>query len=151
MNTRKPFDVTLFRQNDKIAREAVKKAWLNDFGYRLEDNPDVYGPDLMCYQACENGDFIGFVEVEIKQFWKEHSRFPDDYLHIPERKRKFFRYGKDGNINIVFCVLSADLKGGYWIHGGDMETCSIILKPNKYMEEEYFFNIPLEKMSYFSL
>lgn len=144
--TRKPFDRQLFDRNDKVARDIAKKAFFANYNYVLDDNPDVYGPDLKAYQ---NGEFLGFVEVEIKQFWKDHSNFPDAFMHIPERKGKFV-YGATGiPVPIVFCVLSANLKAGYWVDGEEMKDCPLITKPNKYMDKERFFDIPLSKMQYF--
>lgn len=145
---RKPFDRQLHEKNDKIAREIAKKAFFANYNYILDDNPDIYGPDLKAYQ---HGDFLGYVEVEVKQFWKDHSKFPDAFMHIPERKSKFLRYSDRPNepVPIVFCVLSADLKAGYWIEGEDLANCLLITKPNKYMDNEKFFDIPLMKMQYF--
>jgi len=147
---KKPFDVYLYEENDKIARDLVKIAFLANYGYNLDDNPDTYGPDLKAYQ---NGKFIGYVEVEIKQFWKDHTKFPDNFLHIPERKKKFLNYydRPEVVVPIVFCVLSADHKAGYWIDGEDLANCSLINKPNKYMDKELFFDIPLSRMQYFEV
>lgn len=149
MKNRKPFDAYLYEKNDKIAREVTKRAFLINYDYVLQDNPDQYGPDLKAYQ---NGEFIGYVETEIKQFWKDHKSFPDAFVHIPERKKKFLQYydRPDQIVPIIFCVLSADLKGGYWIDGEALGNCMLINKPNKYMAEERFFDIPLMKMQYFN-
>jgi len=143
---RKPFDRQLHEKNDKIARDVAKKAFFANYKYMLNDNPDIYGPDLMAYQ---NREFLGFVEVEIKQFWKDHKNFPSPTLHIPKRKDKFLTYGATGiPVNIVFCVISADLKGIYWIDGESLTKCLTINKPNKYLDEEYFFDVPLMRMEY---
>ena len=144
---RKHFDRQLYDKNDKIARDIVKKAFLANYGYILKDNPDIYGPDLMAYQ---DGKFLGLIEVEVKQFWKDHKNFPAFFLHIPERKSKFI-YGATGILPIAFCVLSADLKAGYWIEGEDLADCPIITKNNKYVDNERFFDIPLTKMQYFDV
>lgn len=146
---RKPFDPKLHEKNDKIARDIAKKAFLSQYNYTLVDNPDIYGPDLMAYQ---NDEFLGFVEVEIKQYWKDHKHFPSSTLHIPQRKNKFLVYGITNiPVPIVFCVLSADLKGIYWIEGENLINCQTIFKPNKYLDKEYFFDVPLLKMQYFDV
>lgn len=143
---RKPFDPELHEKNDKTARDVAKKAFSFNYKYTLNDNPDIYGPDLMAYQ---NGEFLGFVEVEIKQFWKNHKNFPASNLHIPKRKDKFLNYGaRQIPVPIVFCVISADLKGIYWIEGEDLMNCKTTLKPNKYLDKEYFFDVPLTRMQY---
>ena len=54
-------------------------------------------------------------------------------------------------VPISFCVLSADLKAGYWIDGEDLNNCPLISKSNKYMDNEVFFNIPLHMMQYFEV
>jgi hypothetical protein len=144
---RKPFDRNLHEKNDKIARDIAKKAFLSQYNYILVDNPDIYGPDLMAYQ---NDEFLGFVEVEIKQYWKDHTQFPSKFLHIPHRKNKFIKYATTGPlVPIVFCVFSADLKAGFWIEGEDLQECPIITKGNKYVDSEPFFDVALSKMQYF--
>lgn len=144
---RKPFDKYLYEKNDKIAREIAKKAFLDNYGYKLIDNQDIYGPDLEAYQ---DGKFLGFVEVEIKQYWKDYTQFPAKFLHIPHRKNKFLKYGATGlPVPIVFCVFSADLKAGFWIEGEDLQECPIIAKGNKYVDSEPFFDVPLSKMQFF--
>lgn len=145
---RKPFDRQLHESNDKVARETAKNAFFNNYKYILDDNPDKYGPDLKAYK---DGQFLGYVEVEVKQFWKDHANFPDAFMHIPERKKKFLNYSDmpDHPVPIVFCVLSADLKAGYWIEGEDLASCPLIVKSNKYVDNEKFFDIPLSKMHYF--
>ena len=140
---RKPFDVQLFKENDERARSLLKKAFKDNYNYRCEDNEDVYGPDLKVWNP--NGFFIGYAEVEIKQFWKNKD-FPSLTMHIPERKRKFLKHN-----DIVFCVLSADGTQGCWVEGDDLATCAIINKPNKYMENEKFFEIPISMANFFKI
>jgi hypothetical protein len=140
---RKPFDPKLHENNDKTARDIAKKAFLNNYKYKLKDNEDIYGPDL---EAFQDGAFLGYVEVEIKQYWKDYTQFPAKFLHIPHRKNKFIDYG---NFPVVFCVFSADLKAGFWIEGEDLQECPIITKGNKYVDSEPFFDVALSKMQYF--
>lgn len=148
---KKPFCRELYQKNDKIARELAKKAFQANYGYTLEDNPDIYGPDLIAF---ENGKFLGYVEVEIKQYWKEYAihKFPAKSLHIPYRKSKFLNYKhKDIPDNIVFCVFSGDLKAGLWIDGEDLAECSFIEKDTVFTCREAFFDVPLSKMQYFEV
>ena len=150
---KKPFDRKLYENNDKTARDIAKKAFLNNYKYKLKDHENIYGPDL---EAFQDGAFLGYVEVEIKQYWKDYTKFPAKFLHIPHRKNKFIDYTVNpstyvygGNFPIVFCVFSADLKAGFWIEGEDLSECPIIAKGNKYVDSEPFFDVPLSKMQYF--
>ena len=42
----KKFDYALFKANDKLARDIGKKYW-SSLNYKVYDNPDRYGPDLI--------------------------------------------------------------------------------------------------------
>lgn len=53
-------------------------------GIELQENPDKYGVDLIAY---DDGNKIGYVEVEVRVSWKSDI-FPFDSLHVPERKKK---------------------------------------------------------------
>lgn len=146
---RKPFDKQLYDKNDKIAKDITTKAFLNNYGYKLEENSDIYGPDLKAY---ENGEFIGYVETEIKYAWKDGlDRLPYGTLHIPERKSRLLKYTNRPTepIPIVFCILSNDLKAGFWIDGEMLSKCSVITKSNIYVDKECFFEVPLSKIQYF--
>ena len=145
----KPFDKYLYEKNDKIAKDITIKAFLNNYGYNLEENPDIYGPDLKAY---EDGKFIGYVETEIKYVWKDGlDRLPYETLHIPERKSRLLKYANRPNERtpIVFCVLANDLKAGFWIDGETLSECPIITKSNIYIDREDFFEIHLSKVNYF--
>lgn len=146
---KKPFDKTLYEDNDQLGRRTVKKAFLLNYNYNLEDNENIFGPDLKAYQ---DGKFLGYVEVEIKQFWKDHRDFPawNGCLHIPERKKHLLSYeNSSAKVPIVFCVLSADLKAGYWIDGDDLSECHIVTKNTKYVDDDRFFEVPLTRMQHF--
>jgi hypothetical protein len=139
---RKKFDKTLYLENDDIAKKALTRSFKFHYQYDLKTNEDEYGPDMKVY--VEN-EFIGYAEVEIKQFWND-KEFKSNTLHIPERKSKFLKYE-----DIVFCVLNAPLTMGCWIHADDLSKCELINKKNKYLREERFFNIPVDKLQFFKL
>jgi len=80
---RKQFSQDLHDQYDTFGRDRIIKYYA-DQGIELRNNPDQYGVDLIAY---DDGDKIGYVEVEVRQSWKE-SIFPFDSLHVPERKKK---------------------------------------------------------------
>jgi hypothetical protein len=140
---RKKFDETLYLQNDDSARKALSRSFKNHYNYILVDNEDIYGPDMLIYSS--EGEFIGYAEVEIKQFWNGYP-FKSNTLHIPERKKKFLKYN-----DIVFCVLNAEMTRGCWIEADKLSDCPLINKKNKYLERELFFNIPVDKLVFFDV
>jgi hypothetical protein len=147
INMRKPFDKQLYQKNDQPAKDAVRRAFKDIYNYDLKDNEDLYGPDL---EAHQNGKFIGYVEVEVKQFWKDHKHFPSNTMHIPERKSRLISLNYK-TFPIVLCVLSADLKAGYWIDGESLMKCPTIIKSTIYLDNERFYEIPLIDMTYFDI
>ncbi len=79
----KRFDQNLYDQYDQFGRDRVIM-YYRSLGIELKNNPDQYGVDLIAY---EDGEKIGYVEVEVRASWKSHE-FPFDSLHVPERKKK---------------------------------------------------------------
>ena len=80
---RKQFSQDLHDQYDSFGRDRVVQYYAKH-GVELQENPDKYGVDLIAY---DDGDKIGYVEVEVRESWKENI-FPYDSLHVPERKKK---------------------------------------------------------------
>ena len=79
----KQFDQNLYDQYDQFGRDRVIMFYKTQ-GIELKDNPDKYGVDLIAY---DDGEKIGYVEVEVRASWKSQT-FPFDSLHVPERKKK---------------------------------------------------------------
>lgn len=79
----KRFDQNLYEQYDQFGRNRVVMYYAKQ-GIELKDNPDKYGVDLIAY---DDGEKIGYVEVEVRASWKS-DQFPFDSLHVPERKKK---------------------------------------------------------------
>lgn len=79
----KRFDQNLYEQYDQFGRNRVVMYYAK-LGIELKDNPDKYGVDLIAY---DDGEKIGYVEVEVRASWKS-DQFPFDSLHVPERKKK---------------------------------------------------------------
>jgi len=80
---KKLFDQKLHDQYDQFGRNRVIMFY-SQHGIELQENPDKYGVDLIAY---DDGDKIGYVEVEVRVSWKSDI-FPFDSLHVPERKKK---------------------------------------------------------------
>ena len=81
----KPFEKSLFDENDPKSREAVK-VYFASRGLTLLDNEDKYGVDLIS----EDGQLK--VEVERRPVW-DKDEFPFKDVNVPSRKAKFFNAG----------------------------------------------------------
>ena len=86
----KPFDKAFHDENDPTSR-AVVKAFYKEQGIVLNDNPDIYGVDLI-------SDLFN-VEVERRLVWNDVD-FPFEYVNVLERKEKFFK-SRDTHYAIV--------------------------------------------------
>lgn len=82
---KKPFEQSLFDENDPKSREAVI-TYFASRGIFLFDNPDRYGVDL------KNKDGSLSVEVERRPVW-DKDEFPFKEVNVPSRKAKFFNAG----------------------------------------------------------
>lgn len=123
----KSFDRALFEENDRRAREAVKK----HLGAGCIDNDDVYGPDLIF-----NGKFI---EVEVVKKWSK--KFPYPVTNIPGRK------GKWKDLDIEYWRLSNDLSKAQIIQGNQLIEKYLSEVPNRYMSAgEFFYRIPVKEV-----
>lgn len=131
MTTKKPFSPSLFKENDKLAREAGKRYWSKQ-GYEVWDNPDRYGPDLIV-----SNEF--FCETEIKRVWKGDT-FPYETLQIAGRKGKFL----DSVIPCVFMVCNDSLTHAIIASEDDVKSSPLVEVPNRYVHKgEYFYQVPL--------
>ena len=97
----KVFDKDLFDANDPRGR--VKAIQIISTYYphiRVEENPDPYGIDLICYETSESkydrlisnmfNKLYAYIEVEVREAWIT-THFPWNTSHIPARKEKFFQ------------------------------------------------------------
>lgn len=132
MGEYKAFDQALFDENDTPARWVLKWAFEDLWGLRLEDNPDIYGPDLMGFRG---QDFCSFVELEVKHNWKgEH--FPFEEIHFLGRKRKFLN-----NEEIIFVFLNSDLSAFIWFTSDAIKSGKLIQKRTKLTQKEDFISL----------
>ena len=142
MTTKKRFDKDLHDQNDTLARAAGKKYW-GSFGYKVHDNPDRYGADLIVNTGWE--EF--YSEVEIKRVWSG-PLFQYDTLQIPERKKKF----ADLDRPCVFVVMNKEQTHAFVCDRETLLASPVVEVPNKYVYSgEMFFQVPISKLLFVEL
>ena len=159
----KKFDKKLYEQNDAKAREIAKKYFAR-YDYKLLDNPDQYGVDLICYEkidcaactedtveSCETCHGLGktmkpkmYVEVEIKRVWKDEE-FPYGSVQFPERKWKFCKL----DAPVAFFMLNNECSRAVLVTGEDLINSPLKRVSNIYMrKDENFFQVPLDKATF---
>ncbi len=146
MIKKKIFEQSLHDENDLPAREAVKRLYAN-IGYKLIDNPDKYGIDLIDKEG------ILSVEVERRLVWNT-KEFPFKEVNFLQRKEKFFNSSKSKITE--YAIVSSDLKRAGII---DRPTLMAFIdltspeeSPNKYVNDsEFFYKIPRSKFSWFDI
>lgn len=139
---RKKFCKDLHEENDTLARAAGKKYW-GSFGYKVEDNPDRYGADLLVNTGWE--EF--YSEVEIKRVWSGET-FQYDTLQIPARKKKFTELDKP----CVFVVLNKEQTHAFVCDSKTLLESPVVEVPNKYVYKgEMFYQVPIANLLFVSL
>tara|TARA_Y100000004_G_C8940402_1_gene423898 strand:- start:1036 stop:1578 length:543 start_codon:yes stop_codon:yes gene_type:complete len=151
----KKFDRSLYEKYDKLGKEYARQflprilKLSNPEKYKdvqVRDEGENYGPDLVCHN---NGEVVGYFEVEIKNNWStKQFNFPD--LQIPERKAKWAN-GYKGKA-VTYCVLSKPERTGVTktcignmatVKGSLVSKCPTQYVKTKYTQNEKFFKIPL--------
>lgn len=147
MAERKRFDRELFEKYDKAAREVTSKHLMLQ-GYKVMEHPDRYAQDLLFYRSeddWENPASCLKAECEVKRVWKTDA-FPYDSVQLPERKKKFC----DGLT--MFFIWNEPMTHAVTFWDNVLETLTPVEVPNKYMyKDEYFFQIPLDKVEFISV
>jgi len=129
---KKPFDPALFAETDRSARNAVME-YIGASGIFVQDNPDIYGPDLIVYKGFKP-DF--YAEVEIKKVWKkDQDEFPWTTVQLPKRKLKFMDLGAP----CEFFILREDRKMAIIIPDFVVAKSPVSVVPNKYVAEGELF------------
>jgi hypothetical protein len=136
----KPFDKTLFDENDLKARNAAKKL-ISSLGFNVLENKDRYGPDLVCH----NSKGAWYVEVEIKHSWKGEFTFKD--VNIPYRKLKFCNL----NFDCMFIMFNTDLTKAITFSGEELKKSEVFILDNKLMKQEKFLKVQLNKIRCYDL
>jgi hypothetical protein len=129
---KKPFDPALFAETDRIARNAVME-YIGASGIFVQDNPDIYGPDLIVYKGFKP-DF--YAEVEIKKVWKkDQDEFPWSTVQLPARKLKFMSLGAP----CEFFILREDLKMAIILPDYIVAASPVSEVKNKYVPDGEMF------------
>jgi hypothetical protein len=129
----KPFSQDLYKENDNKGKKAVS-AYLISLGYKVIEG-DTYGVDLICYK---NELKVGYAEVEVRHNWINHFNYSS--LHIPYRKKKFFQLDYP---TILFATNKTAGKA-FIVNDYDILTSPIKNIPNKYLDQELFFDVPID-------
>lgn len=134
----KPFDRTLFAENDKKARDAVKAWFKGSKVYRVIDNPKKMGVDLLLYEGEEH---VGNIEVEVKRVWNGDFKYTS--VQFPQRKSKFCVLSQP----TLFVMFNSDLSQFLTVTGQDLLSSPLAVVPNKYVfQGEQFYQVPLDKV-----
>lgn len=137
---RKRFDINLYEQNDKLAKESAIKL-LDKRKYKIEENPKKRGVDLLVYNK---GEHIFNIECEIKRVWTGKD-FPYESVQFPERKEKFAKLDKP----TLFIMFNKDQSAFLAVDSRDLVKSPKVEVPNKYVYSgELFFQVPLKKVSF---
>lgn len=136
---RKPFNKELFENNDKTAREITKSFYKDRYGFSINDNPNIYGADLMW----ENH----LIECEIKNVWKDDI-FPYSNVQIPERKSKIFLHRDFWE----FIMINNNLTVLLSLDKEQILSSPIVEVNNKYISKgEYFYQVPIEFAKFYHI
>lgn len=138
---RKPFDRQLFEENDKIAKDAVRR-YLETRGVRVEEG-DRYDIDLYAFKGW---DLVAAIEVERRPGWTD--KFPFSTVHVPHRKAKFLEITK---VPSYLFSVRADCKAALWCKGKVIMESPVVEMSNRYLSNEKFFDVPIEQWNYVNL
>ena len=139
----KRFNRALHAGNDPQSRRIVKE-YLKKQGIVVNDNPNVYGIDLI------SPDGTLQIEVEHRLVW-DSDEFPYEEVNVPERKAKFLQDGKT-----QYFILSQDFSRMGMIHGKDVQPYivddNLQESSNRFVRGgEYFFKVPKSKFVWIKL
>jgi hypothetical protein len=130
---RKQFSQDLHDQYDNFGRDRIIKYYA-DNGLELRNNPNQYGVDLIAY---DDGAKIGYVEVEVRQSWKENI-CPFDSLHVPERKKKLL----DNDLHTVLVSVNCYGTRAFICDYRIVLASPLLESPNKYIANgEKFYKV----------
>jgi hypothetical protein len=139
----KPFDAALYEENDSA--KLIVRDFFNYLGFNCEVNEDKYGVDLILTDQDKlmKKLFLG-VEVEVKKSWRG-KQFPYKTLHISMRKHKFVQK------KTLFAMVNIDRTHMMLISLKELIKAKSVMKPNKYMQQEWFYEIDTKKCQLVSL
>jgi len=133
ISNNKKFDPELHEKADEPAK-TVTKYYCGRFGYDAEDNPNIYGVDLIVPDVC-------YIEVERRFMWKG-DKFPFASLHIPHRKRKFFNQ----DMPVLVFTWNYPLTKFIRLHEDVIKSSRVIEKSTEAMPEgEHFYEVDIRR------
>lgn len=125
-----------FDDNDARARKKAKEILSKKF--KVIDNPDVYGIDLICYR---NNEIRYYVEVEVKNLWGGQN-FPWADINCLTRKEKYYKKYS----NSMLILFNSDLTSCFIIEGKTiLESPKVEVSNRRHLVGEYFFKVPVNK------
>ena len=143
----KQFDRELYDTYDARGKEAAKKWFDSCTGYEvreLEGEGAKYAQDFALFH---NGNFHGFLEVEVKNTWCGAS-FPFFTVNVPYRKMKFIL----PQIRTLFFLINKDFTHAAIIDGIDVLEAQEQRIPNKYNgRDEAFKQVALQRVFFVKL
>jgi hypothetical protein len=135
MNITKPFDINLFNEHDKIAKDVVIDYYKKE-NILFQENPDKYDVDLI---HVEDGNILMGIEVEHRMNWKG-TNFPYSTINVPARKYKY----SNRNYKTFYCALNMPFTAMFVMDLNKLNECNIIENKNKYVHTgELFYSVPL--------
>jgi hypothetical protein len=135
----KPFDPSLHDRYDSPGRQVVKEYITNRLCLTAQDNPDIYGVDLIIYK--EN-KIVGYAEVEVRNNWSSDT-FPYDTLNVPYRKKKLLENDKP----TFFFSVNKPQTRMFCCTAEIVLNSNVEENRNKYVKsDEYFYKIPVNKL-----
>lgn len=140
----KKYDDDLHNKHDSIGREVVKEFFKNEADIILEDNPDIYGVDLICNEKYN-------IEVEVEHrtgtAWKNgYKQFKFEEVNIPSRKQKFI------NEKAYYAIVSEDCRGIGIVTPKILEKYKNNLKEKRNKEVkkgEVFMEVPRNEITWY--
>lgn len=130
------FKPSEFQQFDSLAKSTAI-AHLTKKGFTVTENPDKYGVDLIVNKL----EKMYYFEVEVKRSFTTFESL-QTYIHIPERKRKFFVLP-----NCFFMLFNATCDLALIISGATILNHGIVIekKTNRdYSVSDKFFSVSQE-------
>ena len=130
----KPFNQEVHDANDPKSKEVVLK-YLNKIGLDAYENPNKYGIDIV----------VDRFELKRRTIWSGDT-FPFDTIHIPYRKKKFFKF------DAFYCVLNKEYTYMLCCPSSIIRKSLVLEVCNKSVpEDEYFYDISVDEFTLIDL
>jgi hypothetical protein len=127
----KPFSPALY-SNDTLARLAIFNIFKENRHYSVEETENQYGVDLYLLKGINK---VCGLELEVKLGWVKDFPFPD--VQFLARKSHY--------LNVLWVLFNKDCsKHLTWKI--DLTGLEKRIVPNKYLEEEVFYAVPLDRV-----